>query len=81
MAGPAMLHWNQSGTLLVMVILGGTGRFLGPALGAAVLLLLEEFVSAYTIHWQFYVGAVLLAVVMFLPGGLASMFGSRRRDG
>ena len=81
MAGPAMLHWNQSGTLLVMVILGGTGRFLGPALGAAVLLLLEEFVSAYTMHWQFYVGTVLLAVVMFLPGGLASMFGSRRRDG
>jgi branched-chain amino acid transport system permease protein len=46
-----------------------------------VLLLLEEFVSAYTIHWQFYVGAVLLAVVMFLPGGLASMFAGRRRDG
>lgn len=80
MASPGMLAWHQSGMLLIMVILGGLGRFLGPALGAAVLLGLEEVVSAYTLHWQFFVGAVLVAVVLFAPDGLAAL-GRRARRG
>ncbi len=73
MASPAFLQWHQSGMLLIMVILGGVHSFLGPALGAAVFLLLEEFVGDLTTHWQFYVGAVLVAVVLFAPNGLATL--------
>jgi branched-chain amino acid transport system permease protein len=80
MASPGMLAWHQSGMLLIMVILGGVGRFLGPALGAVVLLGLEEVVSGYTLHWQFFVGAVLVAVVLFAPDGLVTL-GRRWRRG
>lgn len=77
MASPAFLNWTQSGMLLIMVILGGVGSVLGPALGATVLLVLEEIVSGYTLHWQFIVGAVLVAVVLFAPDGLATLVRKR----
>jgi len=70
---PNVLHWTQSGTLMVMVILGGVGTLWGGLLGAAALLVLEEVVSAYTIHWQFYVGWVLLAIVLYAPRGLVGL--------
>lgn len=70
---PNLLHWTQSGTQMIMVILGGVGHLWGGVLGAAALLVLEETVSAYTIYWQFYVGWVLLAVVLFAPKGLAGL--------
>ena len=68
---PALLQWNQSGLLLVMVILGGVGHLWGGFIGAVVFLLLEEILAAYTIHWQFGLGAVLLLVVLVAPQGLA----------
>ncbi|MCW5623046.1 MAG: branched-chain amino acid ABC transporter permease, partial [Burkholderiales bacterium] len=73
LASPSLLSWPQSGMLLAMVILGGVGLLWGGVLGAVVLLLLEEVLSAYTIHWQLGVGLVLLAVVLFAPNGLASL--------
>jgi branched-chain amino acid transport system permease protein len=70
---PNALHWTQSGTLLVMVILGGAGRLWGGVAGAAALLLLQEALSARTEHWEFWTGWVLLAVVLFARQGLAGM--------
>lgn len=83
---PGVLYWTQSGTLMVMAILGGVGTLWGGVIGAAVLLLLEEIVSAYTVHWQFWVGWVLLAIVLFAPRGLVGLIGrvldaSRRGGG
>ncbi|MBC5785315.1 branched-chain amino acid ABC transporter permease [Ramlibacter sp. USB13] len=75
---PNNLHWTQSGTLLVMVILGGTGSLWGGAAGAVALLLLEEVLAAYTGYWAFWTGWVLLAVVLFAPRGLAGLLGKRR---
>ena len=78
--GPALLHWVQSGTLMIMVILGGVGRFWGGPVGAAVLLALEELFSGsallgpYSLHWQLPVGLILLAVVLFAPQGIAGAF-------
>jgi len=80
---PAILHWVQSGTLMIMVILGGVGRFWGGPVGAAVLLTLEEVFSGskllgpYALHWQLPVGAILLAVVLFAPRGIAGAFAKR----
>lgn len=81
MASPSLLHRTQSGTLMVMVILGGAGYFYGGLLGAFVMLLLEEILSGYTIHWQLYLGAILLGVVLLLPNGLASFAVRSRRRG
>ncbi len=67
---PNLLHWTQSGTLMVMVILGGVGTLWGGVLGAAALLLLQEGLSARTQHWEFWTGWVLLAVVLFARHGL-----------
>ena len=77
--GPALLHWVQSGTLMIMVILGGVGRFWGGPVGAVVLLALEEAFSGspllgeYALHWQLPVGVILLAVVLLAPQGIAGL--------
>ena len=71
---PGLLHWTQSGTLMVMCILGGVGRLWGGVLGAVALLLLQEVVALYTTHWEFFVGIVLLAAVLFARQGLAALF-------
>ena len=82
---PALLHWVQSGTLMVMVILGGVGRFWGGPVGALVLLALEELFSGspllgpYSLHWQLPVGVILLAVVLFAPQGIAGAFAKQRQ--
>jgi branched-chain amino acid transport system permease protein len=81
--GPALLHWVQSGTLMIMVILGGVGRFWGGPVGAGVLLALEELFSGspllgpYSLHWQLPVGVILLAVVLFAPQGIAGAFAKK----
>jgi branched-chain amino acid transport system permease protein len=70
---PNALHWTQSGTLLVMVILGGVGTLWGGVAGAVALLLLEEVLAAYTPYWAFWTGWVLLAVVLFARRGIAGL--------
>jgi branched-chain amino acid transport system permease protein len=83
--GPALLHWVQSGTLMIMVILGGVGRFWGGPVGAALLLALEELFSGtpllgeYSLHWQLPVGVIMLAVVLFAPYGITGAFAKKSR--
>jgi branched-chain amino acid transport system permease protein len=83
---PSLLHWIQSGTLMIMVILGGVGTLWGGVIGAAVLLGLEHLIADYRIGWLaamapnyqdhagFAVGVVLLAIVLVAPEGIAGMF-------
>ena len=80
---PEQLGWNRSGEALVMVILGGMGTLAGPALGAGALMVLELLFSIWTKYWQLLLGAFVIAVVLFLPRGLGSLFARRRaaRDG
>jgi branched-chain amino acid transport system permease protein len=75
---PNLLHWTQSGTLMVMVILGGVATVWGGVIGAAVLLLLQEVLGAYTEHHEFWIGWILLAVVLFARHGLAGLLTARR---
>jgi branched-chain amino acid transport system permease protein len=67
---PGLMHWTRSGEILVMVLLGGMGTLFGPVLGAATLLLLEEFLSIYTEHWMVYLGPFLVIVVLFAKRGI-----------
>lgn len=71
---PSMMQWNQSGMLMVMVILGGVGHLYGGVAGAAAFLLLEEVMGHYTEHWQLGLGAVLLGVVLLAPRGFMHLF-------
>ena len=70
---PNALHWTQSGTLLVMVILGGVATVWGGVAGALVLLLLQEVLASFTQYWEFWIGWVLLAVVLFARQGLMGL--------
>jgi branched-chain amino acid transport system permease protein len=74
---PNVLHWTQSGTLMVMVILGGVATVWGGLIGAAVLLLLQEVLGAYTEHHEFWTGWVLLAVVLFARQGIFGLLTAR----
>ena len=67
---PDLLHWTQSGEILIMVILGGMGTLFGAVFGAIAFLLIEEILSAYTEHWMLYFGPFLILVVLFSKRGL-----------
>lgn len=77
---PGLMHWTVSGEILVMVILGGTGTLFGPILGAAALLLLEEFLTRYTEHWMLALGPVLILVVLFARRGLYGSLVERKTN-
>jgi branched-chain amino acid transport system permease protein len=77
---PDFMNWTRSGELMFMVILGGMGTAIGPVLGAAVLLLLEDFLSAWTQHWQIILGPLLVLAVLFAKRGLAGLLPGGGRD-
>lgn len=74
---PSFLSWHLSGQLMMMVILGGVARLWGGVVGAAVYLVLETFLSEFTIHWQLFLGLFLLAAVLLSKRGLVGMGGER----
>ena len=74
---PEFMHWTRSGEIMFMVILGGMGTLAGPIVGAVVLLLLEDVLSGWTVHWQIILGPFLVLVVLFAKRGL---FGLLPRD-
>ncbi len=78
LASPSLLQWTQSGTLLVMVIIGGVGYLYGGVVGAVVLLLLEESLLGFFEHWHIALGLLLIAIVLFAPKGVAALFGKPR---
>ncbi|QDC11239.1 branched-chain amino acid ABC transporter permease [Oceanicola sp. D3] len=75
---PEMMDWTRSGELMFMVILGGGGTTGGPVLGAAAFIILEEWLSHYTIYWHLPFGLLLIAVVLFTRGGLMGFFRGRK---
>ena len=70
---PEMLGWHLSGSVLMMVILGGMGTLIGPILGAFSMMFLEEIFQTMTKHWQLLIGAVIVLVALFLPRGVAGL--------
>ena len=76
---PELLSWHQSGNVLLMLILGGVGSLYGGVVGAFAFVALTEGFQAMTRHWQLLLGSSIIALVIFLPGGLASIAGRFRR--
>lgn len=75
---PSMLSWHMSGEIMVFVILGGTGRLVGPVLGAMAYILLEHLLGGISEYWQALLGLLLLAIVLFAPGGLIGLAERRK---
>ena len=74
---PEFMNWTRSGELMFMVILGGMASIAGPVLGAFALLLVEDALSGWTVHWQLVLGPLLVLSVLFLKRGLAGLLFGR----
>jgi branched-chain amino acid transport system permease protein len=68
---PDFAYWTKSSEVLIMTLLGGMGTFYGPALGALVLILLNQQITSYTEYWPFVLGVILVVLLFVFPGGLA----------
>jgi branched-chain amino acid transport system permease protein len=67
---PELFDWRLSGSVLMMVILGGMGTLDGPIIGAIVLVSLENFLGDLTTHWLLPMGLFIIGAVLLLPHGL-----------
>jgi branched-chain amino acid transport system permease protein len=70
---PEMLAWHQSGSVLMMLILGGMGTLFGAVLGTFSYVLLQEWFSGLTKHWQLLMGGFIIGAVLLFPEGLAGL--------
>jgi branched-chain amino acid transport system permease protein len=70
---PGWLNWTASATPVVMAVLGGVHTFLGPALGAAVYVVLEVLISGHTEYWPLAMGVIILLLVLLMPTGLTGL--------
>ncbi|OYW34215.1 MAG: branched-chain amino acid ABC transporter permease [Rhizobiales bacterium 24-66-13] len=75
LADPEMVYWTQSGNLVFMAVLGGSGSFVGPVIGGLAFVLLQDSVMAATQYWRFVMGAILVLLVIFFPRGIAGIAG------
>lgn len=70
MATPEFMHWSFSTKPIIMSIIGGTGSFFGPLFGAGIFFILEQIIIRYTENWMFFLGIILVPVVLFFPQGV-----------
>ena len=88
---PSYMQWQLSGELIVMAVLGGMGTLLGPVVGAAALLVIEELLSSFDLplpwgvgafihdHWMALLGLFIVGVVLTLKQGLYGYIAARPR--
>ena len=88
---PAYMQWQVSGELIVMAVLGGMGTLFGPVVGAAALLVIEEWLSSFDVrlpwglsgfihdHWMALLGLFIVGVVLTLKQGLYGYVAARSR--
>jgi ABC-type branched-subunit amino acid transport system permease subunit len=77
---PEMAYWTTSGEFVFVGILSGTGNVLAPFLGAFIFETIRSFAYEYSPNtWQMALGITMLVVIMFLPGGLWSLFTRMRK--
>ena len=64
------IHWQMSGTVLIMTLFGGTATLLGPFVGAGVFIWMRDFLSKHLEYWEVFVGGAFVLIVLFLPDGI-----------
>ena len=70
---PDMFFWTQSGSIILMTILGGMRSFFGPLIGVAIFVLLEDMVGRSTEYWSFVIGIIMLVMVLLFPHGISGI--------
>ncbi len=70
---PHVLFWSTSGEVILMGLLGGAHIYLGPALGATIMVLLNSFITSYTEYWALFLGTTLILIVLFIPQGVGGL--------
>ena len=70
---PRALRWDQSGNFVIMTVLGGMRSFWGPLIGAAIFIVLQDYISSHTENWMSFVGLILMLVVLFFPRGVLGL--------
>ena len=74
---PRALRWDQSGNFVIMAVLGGMRSFWGPLIGAAIFVVLQDYVSSHTENWMSFIGLFFVLIVLFFPRGVLGII--RRR--
>jgi len=67
---PRALYWTQSGDFVIMAVLGGMRSFWGPLIGAAIYVVLQDYLSSQTENWQSFIGLFFVLIVLFFPRGV-----------
>ena len=70
---PRALYWTQSGNFVIMAVLGGMRSFWGPLIGAAIFVVLQDYVSSHTENWMSFIGLFFVLIVLFFPRGILGM--------
>jgi len=78
-ANTELLFWLLSGQVLIMVIVGGAGTLVGPILGAAFFMLVQQQLSTYTDSWALFFGVIFILFVLFAPEGIWGLATARFR--
>jgi branched-chain amino acid transport system permease protein len=81
---PELVHWAESGKVMMYVILGGVGTFIGPVLGAGVFTIAQHYISSFAGEWMIYFGVLMIVLVLFAPRGIYGLFnrlGTRWKNG
>ena len=74
------LGFNRSAELLIMLVLGGTGRLYGAIIGTAVFMIAQDYLSGINpVYWQFWLGLLMVAFVFFARGGILGALARIRR--
>ncbi|MGE5513266.1 MAG: branched-chain amino acid ABC transporter permease [Bacteroidota bacterium] len=73
---PDFCYWPKSAEVLIMTILGGMYHFWGPTVGAATIIILNQYIVSYTEYWPFVLGVILLILLFAFPGGIVGALGA-----
>jgi branched-chain amino acid transport system permease protein len=76
---PGLLGWQESGIAVFMTLLGGSGFFVGPMVGSIIYTFLNAWVTGFTQYWPLTIGAIILIIVLYSPGGLLGAVDAWRR--
>jgi branched-chain amino acid transport system permease protein len=76
-ADPHDLRWDQSGDFVIMAVLGGMRAFWGPLIGAAIFVVLQDYISSETANWMSFIGLLFVLVVLFFPRGVLGVMQRR----
>lgn len=77
---PNLLFWTTSGAIVMMTIIGGVGTLIGPPIGAAIYLVLSDYLTGVFDVWEIVFGLIIIVVVMLAPWGVYGLY-LRQREG